>query len=197
MMRAIRKSFGVYTALTPASVSRWRSSSGMMPPTMTGASTPSARSMSTIEGTSERCEPLRIDRPITSGSSSRAEATICSGVRRMPLYTTSMPASRAATAICSAPLLCPSRPGLATRKRTGPPTMERTNSATAASSPTRRPTAAFTPVGARNSPNTSRNAADHSPVVPPAFASSIDGYMMFVPSTAAACSAERAASTAT
>jgi len=35
-------------------------------------------------GTSWRWLPDRTERPITSGSSSRAEAAICSGVRRMP-----------------------------------------------------------------------------------------------------------------
>ena len=43
MMRLSWKSFGVYTADTPASARRWRSSSGMIPPTTTVASTPSAR----------------------------------------------------------------------------------------------------------------------------------------------------------
>ena len=107
-----------------------------------------------------------------------------------------MPASRAATAICSAPLLWPSRPGLATRKRGGPPAIPFTNSATVASSPTRRPTAAFTPVGARNSPNTSRSTPAHSPVVPPALASAIDGSMMLPSPAAASCRAASAASTA-
>ena len=63
---------------------RGRSASGMMPPTITGASTPSARSCCTSSGTRSRCEPDRIDSPITSGSSSRADATICSIVSRMP-----------------------------------------------------------------------------------------------------------------
>ena len=61
--------------------------------------------------------------PTTSGSSSRADAAICPASSRMPEYTTSMPASRAATAICSAPLEWPSRPGLATSSRGGPPAM--------------------------------------------------------------------------
>ena len=38
-----------------------------------------------------------------------------------------------------------------------------------------------TPVGARNSPNSARSAAPHSPVVTPAFAASIEGGMMFAP----------------
>ena len=89
----------------------------------------------------------------------------------MPWYTTSMPASRAATAICSAPLEWPSSPGLPTSSRTGPPssaaaacTRSRTSSI---SGPGAAPTAP-TPVGARYSPNTSRSAAAHSPTVPPA-----------------------------
>ena len=53
-----------------------------------------------------------------------------------------MPASRAATAICSAPLECPSRPGLATSRRGGPPGRPLTRAATAASSSDRPPAAA-------------------------------------------------------
>ena len=60
------------------------SAGGMIPPTITGASTPGSRSSSTDAGTSSRCEPERIERPITSTSSWTAEAAICSGVRRMP-----------------------------------------------------------------------------------------------------------------
>ena len=55
------------------------SSSGTMPPTTTGASTPAARSPSTTRGTRARCEPERIEMPTTSTSSSRAAATISSG----------------------------------------------------------------------------------------------------------------------
>ena len=43
-----------------------------------------------------------------------AARTICCGVSRMPSYTTSIPQSRARTAICSAPLEWPSSPGLPT-----------------------------------------------------------------------------------
>jgi len=95
-------------------------------------------------------------------------------VRRIPEYTTSMPASRAATAICSAPFEWPSRPGLATNSRGGPPVINFTRAATSASSPPARPAAEATPVEARYSPNTPRSAFAHSPVVPPARASSID-----------------------
>ena len=91
-----------------------------------------------------------------------------------------MPESRAATAICSAPLECPSRPGFATKNFGGPPGMVRTYSATSASWAVRRPAAAPTPVGARYSPNTSRNTWLHSPVVPPALARAMDASIRFV-----------------
>ena len=41
--------------------------------------------------------------------------TICSGVNLIPSYKTSIPQSLALTAICSAPLECPSRPGFPTK----------------------------------------------------------------------------------
>ena len=84
MMRVMSKSFGVYTAATPASRSAATSCSGMIPPTTTGASTPASRSASITAGISSRCEPERIDRPITWTPSCSAEAAICAGVRRMP-----------------------------------------------------------------------------------------------------------------
>ena len=96
---------------------------------------------------------------------------------------TSMPASRAATAICSAPLEWPSRPGLATRSRGGPPAMRLHplghGVAARRSGGPRRPRP--TPVGARYSPNTSRRAPAHSPVVPPAWARAMVAGMMFSP----------------
>src|ERR1700722_702489 len=59
---------------------------------------------------------------------------------------TSKPASRAATAICSAPLEWPSRPGLATSRRGGPPVLAARGRGGAVigghSSPRRPPTAA-------------------------------------------------------
>ena len=48
-----------------------------------------------------------------------------------------MPASRAATAICSAPLEWPSRPGLATSSLGGPPAIALTRSTTSAKPATR------------------------------------------------------------
>ena len=129
-----------------------------------------------ISGTSSRWEPERIDSPTTSTSSSSAAAAIWAGVSRIPWYTTSIPASRAATAICSAPFACPSRPGLPTRIFGGPPivaacscTWRRTLSMSSATLAPIPPT----PVGARYSPNTSRSASAHSPTVPPALASAI------------------------
>src|SRR5256885_5399742 len=154
----------------------------MIPPTTTGASTPRSRSRRTVSGTSSRCEPERIDSPTTSTSSSPAAAAICSGVNRMPWYTTSMPASRAATAICSAPLECPSRPGLPTSTRIGPPSSRAadcTCSRTFTIASTGAAATAPTPVGARYSPNTSRNAPAHSPTVPPALASSMVAAVRF------------------
>ena len=53
-----------------------------------------------------------------------------------------------------------------------------------------------TPVGARYSPNTSRIAAPHSPVVTPAFAAAIEGGMTFRPSRAAALTSASAAAAA-
>src|SRR3954465_6429560 len=90
---------------------------------------------------------------------------------------TSKPASRARTAICSAPLECPSRPGLPTRKRSRPPSSSpvartRSRMSIRVSSASPPPLAAATPVGARYSPNTSRSTPAHSPVVTPARAQS-------------------------
>src|SRR5208283_4937197 len=84
MMRVMSKSLGVYTAATPACSSKATSCSGMIPPTTTGAVTPSFRSASITAGISSRCEPDRIDRPITCTPSCRAEEAICVGVMRIP-----------------------------------------------------------------------------------------------------------------
>ena len=58
------------------------SASGMMPPTTTGMS--ASPSAAITSGISSRCEPLRIERPITWTPSSTAERAIWAGVRRMP-----------------------------------------------------------------------------------------------------------------
>ena len=148
----------------------------MIPPTTTGASTASAWRARMTSGTSSRCEPERIERPTTSTSSSRAATAIWVGVSRMPWYTTSMPASRAATAICSAPFEWPSRPGLPTSIRGGPPSSADaafTRARTASMSSSVLVATPPTPVGARYSPKTSRSAPAHSPTVPPTRASSI------------------------
>src|ERR687898_310996 len=83
-----------------------------------------------------------------------------------------MPASRARTAICSAPLECPSRPGLPTRIFTRRPSASLTRSTSSRSSSMSADEAPAdaspTPVGARYSPKASRSVADHSPVVAPA-----------------------------
>ncbi len=84
MIRAISKSLGVYTAATPSARRRGRSSSGMIPPTTTGASTPASCRAATSSGTSSRCLPDKMDMPIRSTSSSRALATIWGMVERMP-----------------------------------------------------------------------------------------------------------------
>src|SRR6201989_1411429 len=82
-----------------------------------------------------------------------------------------MPMSRARTAICSAPLECPSRPGLPTRifgRRPSASPTRSTSSRSASRSSAAAPAAASpTPVGARRSPNASRRVPAHSPVVAP------------------------------
>ena len=79
------QSLGVYTAAMPASRSASASASGMIPPTTTGtSSTPASRSASMTAGISSRCEPDRIDRPITWTPSWAAELAIWVGVRRIP-----------------------------------------------------------------------------------------------------------------
>src|SRR6516225_7594260 len=88
-----------------------------------------------------------------------------------------MPASRARTAICSAPLEWPSRPGLPSTNFSRRPSLRDTRSTSARKSS--RPTVSLraarpTPVGARYSPKLSRSVKPHSPVVTPALAQSID-----------------------
>ena len=58
------------------------------------------------------------------------------------------------------------------------------------------PAARATPVGARYSPNTTRSASVHSPVVTPALAQSIEAGMTLRSSLVAATSSARAAFTA-
>src|SRR3989442_1743304 len=91
---------------------------------------------------------------------------------------TSKPASRAATAIISAPLEWPSRPALPTSMRGRIPwtsahasTRRRTTSIRSPRNPSRWPS---TPVGARYSPKTSRRVSAHSPVVMRARAQAIE-----------------------
>src|SRR6516225_8403540 len=84
-----------------------------------------------------------------------------------------MPASRARTAICSAPLEWPSRPGLPSTNFSRRPSLRDRRSTSARKSS--RPTVSLrgarpTPVGARYSPKLSRSAKPHSPVVTPALA---------------------------
>ena len=59
----------------------------------------------------------------------------------------------------------------------------------------RRPTPPLTPVGARNSPNTSRSAPAHSPVVPPAWARAMVASMM-LPSGPSSAATRRSSSSA-
>src|SRR5271166_4775562 len=99
-----------------------------------------------------------------------------------------MPASVARAAICSAPLEWPSRPGLPIRNLIRRPSLRDTRSISPRSAS--RPAASClalgeTPVGARNSPNSKRNASPHSPVVTPASAASIEAGMIFAPLAAA------------
>src|SRR3982751_5928256 len=97
-----------------------------------------------------------------------------------------MPMSRARTAICSAPLECPSSPGLPTRilspRPSASPTRS-TSSRSASRSAAATPAAASpTPVGARNSPKAPRSVAAHSPVVAPArAAASVAGMALLSP----------------
>ena len=112
---------------------------------------------------------------------------------------TSKPASRAATAIISEPLECPSSPGLPTTIRGRPPcrapqaaTRARTASARGVSRPSRCPS---TPVAARYSPKMARSASAHSPVVTRARAHAIEAGMRFVPAAAASRSARTVRST--
>src|SRR6266566_340810 len=110
-----------------------------------------------------------------------------------------MPASRARTAICSAPLEWPSRPGLPSTNFSRRPSLRERRSTSARKSS--RPTVSLrgarpTPVGARYSPKLSRKAKPHSPVVTPAFAQVIEAGMMLRFSLAAARNSFSAAETA-
>ncbi len=110
-----------------------------------------------------------------------------------------MPASRARTAICSAPLEWPSSPGLPTRNVRRRPSLRDTRSTSArmSSSPlTSLRMARPTPVGARYSPKASRSVQPHSPVVTPALAQAIDAGMILPLPPAARLSASSADLTA-
>ncbi len=84
---------------------------------------------------------------------------------------------------------------MATSSRGGPPGTSRTLAAAPASSEPRCPSPPETPVGARYSPNTSRSAPAHSPVVPPACARAMVAGMRFSPDSAARLSSPNAACT--
>src|ERR1700686_2043516 len=106
-----------------------------------------------------------------------------------------MPASRARTATCSAPLEWPSRPGLPTRILGRRPSflVMRSTSARRSSMPWQSLRAAWdTPVGARYSPKPWRSTAPHSPVVTPALAQAIEAGMMLRPAPAARAGGARA-----
>src|SRR5206468_3489524 len=107
-----------------------------------------------------------------------------------------MPTSRAFTAICSAPLLCPSRPGLPTSNLRGRPRScpsARTRRRTASVSPLAlADSPATTPVGARYSPKRLRSASAHSPVVTPACAARIETGITFLPDASASSSSRSA-----
>ena len=91
------------------------SAAGMIPPTTTGTSTPASRSSSHhAPGSARACEPDRIDRPTTcTPSSHRGPRDLRRASGGCPRRPRPCPASRARTAICSAPFEWPSRPGLA------------------------------------------------------------------------------------
>src|SRR5262245_33528816 len=96
-----------------------------------------------------------------------------------------MPTSRARTAICSAPLLWPSRPGFPTSTLSGRPRREARACTRSRTSAVRSPgwasARATTPVGARYSPKSPRSTSAHSPVVTPACAARIEGGITFPP----------------
>ena len=104
-----------------------------MPPTTTGTSSRPASFMRAITScTSGTCEPERIDRPTTCtrffAPPPRRSPPASGGCRRRP-----RPCRRRAraTAICSAPLEWPSRPGLPTRNFSRRPSFFDTRSTSA------------------------------------------------------------------
>ena len=149
----------------------------MMPPTMTGTSpAPAARSPSSTSGTSSMCEPDRIESPTQCTSSATAAATICS--RRQPdaLVDHLEPGVAGPHGDLLGAVAVPVEAGLADQQPqplaellagAAHPLAHRREVAVRPS-PRRRPRAPETPVGARYSPNTSRSAPAHSPVVTPA-----------------------------
>ena len=148
-----------------------------MPPTTTGRSpAPAARRPASTSGTSCMCEPDSTDRPdavhvlgdgrghdllvASAGSPGRRPRTRRRGPARPP-----------------APRRCCARPARACRPAVAAAPRAPRSSGAPARAPPRgrrprprrpRPRSPDTPVGARYSPNTSRNAPAHSPVVTPA-----------------------------
>ena len=123
MMRVMSKSFGrVDRGDAGVLQRRRRRRSGMIPPTTTGASTPASRSARhdvrdqlAVRAREDR-EADDVDALLQRRRRRSARASGGCPRRRRPC-----PASRARTAICSAPLECPSRPGLPTRIFGRPP----------------------------------------------------------------------------
>src|ERR1017187_7733805 len=111
---------GPKTSLIPSFFNFFTSSSGMIPPAKTNMPLSFCfLSNSITRRNCPMCPPESELNPITSTSSCIAAATICSGVLRMPVYTTSIPVSRKPMATTSAPRSWPSRPALAIRTLRG------------------------------------------------------------------------------
>ena len=107
---------------------------------------------------------------------------ISSGVNLIPWYITSIPASLALTAICSAPLECPSSPGFPIKILIGLPNdleIFETSFLTSLISSSLILVEIEVPVGGLYSPNNSLNELAHSPVVTPFTTHSIVAPIMF------------------
>ena len=193
MMSLSAKSFGVNTAATPsaephgvrlgddaADHHRHVAGAGLAQPPSTS-------------GTSSMCDPERIDRPTRCTSSATAAADDLLGREPDALVDDLEPGVArphgdllGAVAVPVQPRACRRAAAAARRapRRCGA-TVARTSARASAPAPA-TPTEPLTPVGARNSPNTSRSAPAHSPVVTPARAHSRVAAMRLVSEPASA-----------
>ena len=183
MIPVMSKSFGVKTAATPAARSCSASPFGMMPPAITGMSVGTGHTqpfqhvrhqLGVRSGQDRQADAVHVLGDAPRPRSARASAG-CPG--RPPRSRRHGPARRSARRRWSARPgpACP--PGSAACRRPGPwrsaSTLRRTSaSGRALLGGDRHRRATRRPVGARNSPNTSRRAPAHSPVVTPARAHS-------------------------